>query len=277
VGSSDKIERRWQHHRKDLRNNTHYNKHFQHSWNKYGESNFRFIVIQKCNKEDLLKIEQIYLNECSKNPLSNYNEIYIAGGGNITEGRIRINKNGIIKSIFPLEIDQYLSNGWTSGMGKMKPETKIKIGNANRGKKKPIFSIEHRRKLGNANRGRKYIMSNECKEKIRIALTGRIHSPESILKMGLKGNKHPLYGKHHTPETCLKLSKILKGKFTGTKNPRFDNTVYHFQNIKTNEIISLTRYDFYKRYNLNASNVNKLIKGRVANVGGWNLIKYFHS
>lgn len=42
IGSTNNINRRFYNHLKDLRTNKHYNKHLQHSWNKYGEENFIF-------------------------------------------------------------------------------------------------------------------------------------------------------------------------------------------------------------------------------------------
>lgn len=56
--------------------------------------------------------------------------------------------------------------------------------------------------------------------------TGRVFSEEtkqimSELKKGLfDGENNPMYGKHHTKETANKISKSLKGKYVGGKNPR---------------------------------------------------------
>lgn len=38
---------------------------------------------------------------------------------------------------------------------------------------------------------------------------------------GIKGEKHPMFGKHHSVETKEKISKANKGKFAGEKNPMF--------------------------------------------------------
>jgi len=54
-------KRKWVHLHK-LRKNYHDNKHLQAAWNKYGESDFEFIILQECKREELLKCEQIWLN-----------------------------------------------------------------------------------------------------------------------------------------------------------------------------------------------------------------------
>lgn len=53
IGKSDNIYVRWDEHRKDLNKGVHYNKHLQRAWNKYGEENFIFEIIEKCKNNDL--------------------------------------------------------------------------------------------------------------------------------------------------------------------------------------------------------------------------------
>lgn len=68
-----KFQKRWFHHRSLLRAGTHNNKYLQKSWNKYGEENFEFIILESfdiClrNKENdetlndiLFKMEKLYI------------------------------------------------------------------------------------------------------------------------------------------------------------------------------------------------------------------------
>ncbi len=58
VGSSKSISRRWKEHRKMLRGNIHHSSHLQYSWNKYGEENFTFEVI-----EEVEDVERIFERE----------------------------------------------------------------------------------------------------------------------------------------------------------------------------------------------------------------------
>jgi group I intron endonuclease len=63
VGSSKNYKTRWSVHLNLLKNNNHHCKYLQHAWNKYGGENFVFNVVnQVSNQNDLIKLEQNYLN-----------------------------------------------------------------------------------------------------------------------------------------------------------------------------------------------------------------------
>lgn len=69
IGSSVDINSRMRGHRSALRNNSHSNKYLQNSWNKYGEDNFEFSVLEYVDfkdRKDLFKVEQdwIYKTKC---------------------------------------------------------------------------------------------------------------------------------------------------------------------------------------------------------------------
>ena len=58
IGSSIRLNYRWkQEHQPQLRKRTHYNRHLQNAWNKYGENSFCFEVIEECNQSELAKRE----------------------------------------------------------------------------------------------------------------------------------------------------------------------------------------------------------------------------
>lgn len=81
VGQSINTEARQQEHMRKLRNNNHSNDYLQKSFNKYGEEVFDFIVIDRCPKEDLDKLESHYIekyNSMDKN--CGYN---LKGGGHL--------------------------------------------------------------------------------------------------------------------------------------------------------------------------------------------------
>jgi len=50
IGSSLYIRIRCIHHKNELNLNRHYNKHLQRAWNKYGEKNFKFSIVEKTTK-----------------------------------------------------------------------------------------------------------------------------------------------------------------------------------------------------------------------------------
>jgi len=83
VGSSNVINRRWSQHKTQLRNNCHRNNHLQRSWNKFGEDNFIFEVVEEVPKEKLIEVEQKYLDIAKSNLDKCYNQSFDAHGGNV--------------------------------------------------------------------------------------------------------------------------------------------------------------------------------------------------
>lgn len=73
IGQSISIKNRWCNHKEKLRKNLH-TKHFQSSWNKYGEDCFIFEVLEECSIEDLNEKESFYIDKYkSINPEFGYN------------------------------------------------------------------------------------------------------------------------------------------------------------------------------------------------------------
>ena len=62
IGSAIYYASRKGEHLSKLRRNIHHNKHLQASFNKYGEDNFKFSIIEYCNKENLIEREQYYID-----------------------------------------------------------------------------------------------------------------------------------------------------------------------------------------------------------------------
>lgn len=58
VGSSTKLTQRWKTHRKALRRGIHPNKSLQNAWDKYGENDFDFIIIEKVEDLEILLIKE---------------------------------------------------------------------------------------------------------------------------------------------------------------------------------------------------------------------------
>lgn len=74
IGSSKDIYKRWRHHIADFKANRHCNKYFQASWDKYGEDNFEFLILERVtNLEDLKDIEQQYLLKLNPFKENGYN------------------------------------------------------------------------------------------------------------------------------------------------------------------------------------------------------------
>jgi group I intron endonuclease len=66
VGSAVNINKRWKNHKIELRLDRHCNIYLQSAWNKYGEENFSFVVLEYCEREKLIEREQFWIdwNNC---------------------------------------------------------------------------------------------------------------------------------------------------------------------------------------------------------------------
>jgi group I intron endonuclease len=63
VGSAVDVKKRWHNHKSDLRNNKHHSPRLQHSWNKHGEENFEFLLIEPVKDLfHLVAIEQTFID-----------------------------------------------------------------------------------------------------------------------------------------------------------------------------------------------------------------------
>jgi group I intron endonuclease len=69
IGGAVNIQKRWWSHLSTLRNNKHENSKLQNHFNKYGESDLQFSILLGCEKEDLIRVEQYFLD--SYNPFFN--------------------------------------------------------------------------------------------------------------------------------------------------------------------------------------------------------------
>ena len=72
IGSTVKLKKRWSCHRGMLRRGVHTNKHLQGAWNKYGENSFIFSVLEYCNKGELIKQEQKWIDRYGIKNLYNF-------------------------------------------------------------------------------------------------------------------------------------------------------------------------------------------------------------
>lgn len=79
IGQSININSRWQLHKWELRNNRHSNSHLQNSWNKYGEKNFTFYILEQCN-ENLLDEKERYYIDTLRTTVDDYGYNLDSGG-----------------------------------------------------------------------------------------------------------------------------------------------------------------------------------------------------
>ena len=182
-GSSKNINKRWGRHRLDLNNNRHHNSILQRAWNKYGESNFMFEVVELCDVDLLLINEQKYLDM-----LPEYNIGLISSGGdNITNNP---NKIKICENI-SIGMKQYIST-----LTKEEINNKLSMP----GNKNPNW------------RGGSSIVLCGCGNKMAY------NSKTCGKCRDRSGDKNPFFNKHHTKDTIDKMAENKLGKYNGNQN-----------------------------------------------------------
>jgi hypothetical protein len=139
-------------------------------------------------------------------------------------------------------------------------------------------------------RGSEIIFTEEVRDKIRnhhlggtSGMLGKNHSQETKNKLRIAHKKIK-----HTEDWNKKVSIALMGKekseehkknlslarIDSTNEKNRDSKLYHFLNIKTNELIICTKHEFYNKYNFHEMNVYRLANGKTKLLGGeWILEK----
>lgn len=194
VGSSTNIEKRKVNHLALLRGNYHQNDHLQKAWNKYGERVFNFLVIEEVPIEQLLDVEQMYLDANA----NGYNIALVAGTSPMagrkhsdkSRNKNRLSHLGRKQSVETKEKHRLSMLGNKHGCGNIpSEETRDKLRTAMR---------------GNSN-GKGYQHTKEAKHKISLALKGKP-------RLDLRGRISPMRGKHLSDETKAKISEATRGK-----------------------------------------------------------------
>lgn len=158
-GSAKCLKRRKYTHFWELKLNKHGNKHLQRSYNKYGHQAFIFEVVEFTPVENLIKIEQVYLDKHWDNHKTCYNDCKTASTW------LGMKHSAATKKI--------LSQKVTGRKHSLK--TKEKISTAGIGR---VKSLSTREKLSLANKGKS--KSLETKQKMSLAKKGKMPHPNSL-------------------------------------------------------------------------------------------------
>lgn len=191
IGSAINLYRRFAEHRCHLLGNSHVNAHLQNSWNKHGENNFEFSILEYCDLAGLIEREQSYID----NEKPEYNICKIAG----------------------------------SCLGvKRSDETKQRISEANKGKQGHWLGKHHseetKRRMSeagkgacNSNFGKHPTEESKCKMSEahsgeRNFMFGQHHSEESKRKISEAGTgeRNHGFGKHPSEESKRKMSETKR-------------------------------------------------------------------
>lgn len=103
IGQSNDIETRWTHHKWELNNHKHGNDHLQKAWDKFGEENFIFEIVELCDESVIDEKEQEYIKLFSS--LSCQNGYNLDSGGSWnkhhsqeTKNKMSIKRSGKVNS-----------------------------------------------------------------------------------------------------------------------------------------------------------------------------------
>lgn len=120
VGQSIDIKTRWYNHRKELNGNRHHNEHLQNAWNKYGESQFTFNIIEECTVENIDEREIYWINyynatngECGYNMTLGGQGIH--GYSWSDEGKQHLSDIRNPEAILQLDLNGNIIERWRSG------------------------------------------------------------------------------------------------------------------------------------------------------------------
>lgn len=132
VGSCSKsFKQRWSAHRNDLKNNKHRNTYLQRAYNKYGEENFKFEILEECESKYSISTEQYWinmLNVCDRK--YGYNLAPVAGSS-LGQKRTKqqcLNISNSLKGKRVGKLNSRYGIKWSD-------ETRLKIENSSRNKK----------------------------------------------------------------------------------------------------------------------------------------------
>jgi group I intron endonuclease len=179
IGQTLDIDARWKAHKNALRNNKHGNDYLQKSWNKYGEDNFEFKVLQECDEEDLNIFETLYINILKTLAPDGYN--LVEGGSSKKPSE---------------KIRQKISKACKGKKRSLETRQKMSENHADfSGKKNPMygkpFSKEHKQNLSEAQHGEKNHQWIPITEEMIFDYRNGIKRKDFIIKY--KVSKHIWY------------------------------------------------------------------------------------
>jgi len=184
VGQSVDIKERRDAHFEALRSGRHYNSYLQKSFNKHGEKNFHFEVIEETDDLDEREIYWISIFK-SNDPKFGYN---------LNSGGKKFTMNDLVRKKISASLKVFHLNN----------EGKSLLSEKFKGKNNPFYGKTHKKKTI---------------EKILESRKWYKHSAEIKQKMSVSrsGENHPNFGKKFSDDWRKKLSESHKGQEPGNK------------------------------------------------------------
>jgi len=213
IGSSIHLEKRRKTHWRQLRKNSHANRHLQNAWNRDGEAAFQFQVIQYLASCFLLDAEQKYVDRNNGGyNLAKY--VDAAGRGRTWSPEQRAKMSaGHSSAEARLKASITTKEKWQDPAYKARlsaaikkshanPEVREKLRRVNKNRKRGPVSAETRARRSVSLKG--HATSPETRAKISVAKTGKRLSKEHREKLSI-GH----LGKKQSPELVAKRTAIL--------------------------------------------------------------------
>lgn len=169
---------RWDDHKSKLRNNYHDNPYLQRSWNKYGESNFEFLIIEQIDSNDnnVFNQREIFWIQYYKSKGLAYN---ISNGG---DGAPGVSLSDESRRIIGEKNRQNMLGR------KLNLKTRIKMSESHKQRQIPESQILQVTRLGKSHKGKP--KSEEIKRRISETLkknpTTRKYSDEQIIEVRIR-------------------------------------------------------------------------------------------
>lgn len=263
IGSSVNIRKRWGVHRRALRKGMHHNRYLQRSWNKYGEDNFIFNIIEELDDESLIIREQYWIDFYKSHLSDNgFNMCRVAGSvlGIKWSEESRIKHTERLKGRkHSLETKLKISKahkGKTMNFSQEYRERMSKRAKSLIGEKNPFFGKTHteetRKRISELNKGKK--RTEEFKRKIAESNRNRIVTEETRKRMSKSKRRENL-----SKETREKLSKENKGD----KNPNAKLNEKLVKEIKILLKEGLTQQKIANKFNVSRALIGKIKNGQL--------------
>ncbi len=218
IGSSINMVVRKARHLKALGSGTHHNPYLQKAYNKYGEHNFAFYILDFCDSEELLLQEQRFLDKLqTRNPYNGFNLCPVAGS--------RLGTTFTEESKHRLSIARRGKYTGKANHNYGKPQSKAtrkKISESLKGrfagKNNPCYgrvvSKETRKKIGEAGKGRPAWNKGLTKDDPRVKKYGNSQKGKTISQEHREKISQSLCGHQPTEKTRQKLRVAQKRRWS---------------------------------------------------------------
>lgn len=240
IGQSINCNLRLRQHYNKLATNKHHNLYLQNAWNKYGEDNFKFEILEECDEKFLISQEHYWCNILKTHDKKyGYNEKLThpftqnTKLSNATKDKIAKKATGRIISS---EIKNKISKSLKGRKFSKEHIEKLKEKQKDYCKKilkcnicgKEVNSLNYKKYHGK-NCGKKIVISQETRNKLSIKSKNRVVKLETKEKM-----KKIMTGKKKKPEAiekqCIKVNKLdidnnLLKKYKSIKEVLKDNDI----------------------------------------------------